>query len=140
MLAKHAQHVVLVHFPIALFLAGFAFDLMDAWKPRHGFDLVAYCNVAFAGVTAIPTVLTGILAWLWGLEGRRLHGLLLLHLVFGCAAAGLILTSGFLHWMGRRQVSPGWRRLRFGLESLAAATLLAAAHLGGFVSGVNSTF
>ena len=27
LLAKHAQHVVLIHFPIALFLAGVAFDL-----------------------------------------------------------------------------------------------------------------
>jgi uncharacterized membrane protein len=26
LLAKHAQHVVLVHFPIALFLTGVAFD------------------------------------------------------------------------------------------------------------------
>jgi uncharacterized membrane protein len=26
LLAKHAQHVVLIHFPIALFMAGGAFD------------------------------------------------------------------------------------------------------------------
>ena len=27
-LAKHAQHVVLIHFPIALFLAGVALDFL----------------------------------------------------------------------------------------------------------------
>ena len=27
LLAKHAQHVVLIHFPIALFMVSFAFDL-----------------------------------------------------------------------------------------------------------------
>ena len=38
-LAKHAQHVVLIHFPIALFIVGVAFDsacTMDeaGWLPR----------------------------------------------------------------------------------------------------------
>ena len=28
LLAKHAQHVVLIHFPIALFIAAVAFDLI----------------------------------------------------------------------------------------------------------------
>ena len=28
LLAKHAQHVVLIHFPIALFISAVAFDLM----------------------------------------------------------------------------------------------------------------
>jgi len=31
LLAKHAQHVVLIHFPIALFLTGFVFDLTARW-------------------------------------------------------------------------------------------------------------
>ena len=33
-LAKHAQHVVLIHFPIALFIAGVAFDFMATWTRR----------------------------------------------------------------------------------------------------------
>jgi uncharacterized membrane protein len=28
LLAKHAQHVVLIHFPIALFIAGVTFDFL----------------------------------------------------------------------------------------------------------------
>jgi len=34
LLAKHAQHVVLVHFPIALFITGVAFDLAAQWTKR----------------------------------------------------------------------------------------------------------
>jgi hypothetical protein len=38
--AKHAQHVVLIHFPIALFIAGVAFDFFSALdetaKPGRG--------------------------------------------------------------------------------------------------------
>jgi len=39
--AKHAQHVVLIHFPIALFIIGVVFDFLGQWKgsacwwPRH---------------------------------------------------------------------------------------------------------
>lgn len=138
--ARHAQHVVLIHFPIALFLTGFAFDLADSWKPGRSFGKVAYCNVVFAAAFALPTVLTGFLAWQWELEGRRLHGILLLHLVFGCCAAGLVLASGLLHWIGRRQIGSRGKRLRLWLECLAAVAIMVAAHLGGFVSGVNSTF
>jgi uncharacterized membrane protein len=32
LLEKHAQHVVLIHFPIALFMASFAFDLLARWR------------------------------------------------------------------------------------------------------------
>jgi uncharacterized membrane protein len=31
LLAKHAQHVVLIHFPIALFIAGVPFDFTAQW-------------------------------------------------------------------------------------------------------------
>jgi uncharacterized membrane protein len=34
LLAKHAQHVVLIHFPIALFITAVAFDLIAQWTKR----------------------------------------------------------------------------------------------------------
>ena len=34
LLAKHAQHVVLVHFPIALFLTAVGFDLAAQWMKK----------------------------------------------------------------------------------------------------------
>ena len=37
LMARHAQHVVLVHFPIALFIVGVAFDLAALWKQRRAF-------------------------------------------------------------------------------------------------------
>jgi uncharacterized membrane protein len=41
LLARHAQHVVLIHFPIALFIAGVTFDLMAQWTKRHGLQAAA---------------------------------------------------------------------------------------------------
>jgi hypothetical protein len=72
--AKHAQHVVLIHFPIALFIAGVVLDFIATRTHRKDLALVAYCNFYGALLTAVPTVLTGLLAWQWELEGRRLKG------------------------------------------------------------------
>ena len=45
-LAKHAQHVVLIHFPIALFLAAVAFDFIARWTKRRGWADAAYLQPA----------------------------------------------------------------------------------------------
>ena len=42
LLAKHAQHVVLIHFPIALFMASFAFDLLALWRRDRNLATAAY--------------------------------------------------------------------------------------------------
>ena len=42
LLAKHAQHVVLVHFPIGLFIAAVAFDAAALWTKRRGLLEAAY--------------------------------------------------------------------------------------------------
>ena len=138
--AKHAQHVVLIHFPIALFLVGVVFDVLAAWKQEPSLASVAFFNVILAAVAVIPTALTGVTAWQWELEGRRLHGILLLHLIFAAVASCLVLVCGYMHWMARRRDTTRRRSLRIALELLASAAIMAAAHLGGFVSGVNSTF
>ena len=45
LLAKHAQHLVLIHFPIGLFLAAVAFDLIALWTKRRGLADAAYYNL-----------------------------------------------------------------------------------------------
>ena len=48
LLARHAQHVVLIHFPIALFLTAVAFDLVAQWTKRPGLTDGAYYNLLVA--------------------------------------------------------------------------------------------
>src|SRR5439155_8020730 len=78
--AKHAQHVVLVHFPIALFLTGTLFDFAARYTRRSALARAASLNTASAAATVVPVVVTGLLAWQWQLDGVRLKGSLLLHL------------------------------------------------------------
>lgn len=44
-LAKHAQHVVLIDFPIALFQTGVMFDFIVHWTKNRVLAAVAYHNL-----------------------------------------------------------------------------------------------
>src|SRR5271168_1993694 len=90
LLAKHAQHVVLIHFPIALFITAVAFDLIAQWTKRRSLADTAYYNVLVAAISTIPVLVTGILAWQFQLEGQKLKGILLLHLLSACVSTVLI--------------------------------------------------
>src|SRR6476619_808624 len=106
LLARHAQHVVLIHFPIALFLVGIAFDFAAQWKRSAAFAAVSYYNLTVAAFTSVPVVVTGLIAWHWQLGGQKLKGTLLVY--------------------------------RLPLGAVAAAVVAVTAHLGGFLSGVNT--
>ena len=135
--AKHAQHVVLIHFPIALFIAGAAFDFLAHWTKRQSLAAAAYCNFLAAAVVSVPTMITGLLAWQWQLEGQRLKGTLLLHLIFGIASGTLICVVWLIHWSARRAQNEKLRLFCLPLEALTAVLLAVTGHLGGFLSGVN---
>ena len=79
--AKHAQHVALVHFPIALIVAGAGFDLPSQRKQDLVMLRAAYFTVIAVAIAAVPAVVTGILAWQLQFEGKVLRGNLKLHLL-----------------------------------------------------------
>jgi len=135
--AKHAQHVVLIHFPIALFIIGVLFDFLAHRTRRRVLAAAAYCNLFAAALATIPVLITGILAWQWELDGQRLKGILLIHLVFGLVSSLLIWIVWLIHLRAKRKqgaVLPGYR---LPIEAVAVAILTVTGHLGGFLSGVN---
>jgi len=136
-LAKHAQHIVLIHFPIALFMSGVLLDLLSRFKRFSQFANAAYLNLSLAAAFVPPTILTGLLAWHFALAGQRLKGLLLWHMVAAITAALLVLTSWWLHWRGRKHDSQALPRSRIVIEIIGVALVALTAHLGGFLSGVN---
>jgi len=146
LLAKHAQHVVLIHFPIALFISGVAFDLIAQWTKRRGMADAAYYNLLAAAISTVPVLATGVLAWQFQLEGQKLKGVLLLHLVLACVSSVLIWLVWWVHSRARRQAatlpgisSPSYSlpTYRLAIELLAVGVVALTGHLGGFLSGVN---
>jgi len=137
-LAKHAQHVVLIHFPIALFIAGVGFDLVSRGKLASRSASAAYFNLAAAAVMTLPTVVTGLLAWQFVLDGKKIKGLLLWHLLAACSATVLIIASWWMHWRARKAAASALPGYRIPVELLGVLTVGLTAHLGGFLSGVNT--
>jgi uncharacterized membrane protein len=137
LLAKHAQHVVLIHFPIALFIIGVLFDVLARGAKRSLFAAAAYCNLAAAAIATLPVLATGILAWQFALEGKRLKGILLQHLVLGCVSTVIIWVVFWIHARSRRNNGEALPSYRWPIEALAVAIVTLTGHLGGFLSGVN---
>ena len=135
--AKHAQHVVLIHFPIALFIIGVLFDFLAQWKKQRVLATAAYYNLLVAAIATVPVIVTGIVAWQWDLDGQKLKGILLMHLVMGCASTVLIWAVWFIHRQTRpnqEETLPGYR---LPIEAVAVFVVALTGHLGGFLSGVN---
>ena len=111
LLAKHAQHVVLVHFPIALFVSAVSFDLVAQLMKRRSLADAAYYNLLVAAISTLPVLATGVLAWQFQLEGQKLKGVLLLHLIFACLSTAMIWLVWYLHFRSRRRVQtlPSYR-------------------------------
>jgi uncharacterized membrane protein len=137
-MAKHAQHVVLIHFPIALFITGVAFDLFSRGKRASQLASAAYFNLSLAAVSVFPVVATGLLAWQFALEGERIKGLLLLHMIAASFGALLVIASWWIHWQARKSDSSALPQYRVPVELLGVAAIALTAHLGGFLSGVNT--
>src|ERR1700728_847286 len=103
LLAKHAQHVVLIHFPIALFITAVAFDVIAQWTKQRGLAAAAYYNMLVAAISTLPVLATGLLAWQFQLEGQKLKGILLQHLVLACVSTVMIWTVWWVHFRARRR-------------------------------------
>jgi uncharacterized membrane protein len=134
--AKHAQHPVIIHFPIALFIISVGFDLVALWRRDPAMAKAAYYNLLTAALTTPLAVVSGLLAWEWQLEGAKLKGNLLLHMIFALTASGMILLlCGWrVHQRRYPQRTPGIIYIAFALATVLLISI--AGHLGGFVSGI----
>ena len=137
LLAGHAQHPVIIHFPIALFIASVVFDLLAVWRKQPMFAAVAYYNLLGAALTIPIAIATGLGAWQWQLEGATIKGNLRLHMI--CAVTSALLIF-FLSWIRSRTRSKA-SSLSIGywaLTLIALAVITLTGHLGGILSGVES--
>ena len=137
LLAKHAQHVALIHFPIALIVVSVLFDLLSLRGQSVALLRAAYYTIIVAAISTVPTIATGILAWQLQLEGKGPKGNLKLHMILAISSSVMIWLVYWLHYKEQRkpQVNPSGIRLTVGI--VAAAMTLLTGHVGGFISGVN---
>lgn len=131
---KHGNHPVLVHFPIALFLIGFLFDVIGIKKRQPVLLTAGYYNLLVAAISSLPTIATGLLAWQWQFGGAPLESFLLYHLICGIVTSLLLFT---LLGMRRKAQANPESGLSAGYWVLAALTLImvmVTGHIGGFLA------
>jgi uncharacterized membrane protein len=137
LVAPHAQHPVIVHFPIALFIMSAVFELLAIWRKQPLFATVAYYNLVAAAISIPFTIATGLAAWQWQLEGATLKGNLRLHLVFALTTSAIILVLCWKRFRLRsknQQPAPAY----FGLMAFGLLMITLTGHLGGILSGVET--
>jgi uncharacterized membrane protein len=137
LLAPHAQHPVIVHFPIALFIISAIFEVLAVWRKQPLFATVAYYNLLCAAISIPFTIATGLAAWKWQLEGATVKGNLRLHLVSAIITGTIILV---LYWRRSRLQSNGRqpKATYFALITLGLLMITITGHLGGILSGVEA--
>jgi uncharacterized membrane protein len=114
-----------------------AFDFFGQWKKSGKLATAAYLNLLLAAISTLPVVATGLVAWQWALEGQKLKGILLMHLVLGCLSSVLIWFVFWIHLRARRHAGKSLPAYRLPVEAVAVLLVGLTAHLGGFLSGVN---
>jgi len=137
LMAGHAQHPVIVHFPIALFIASAVFEVLAIWRRQPVLAAVAYFNLVAAAMTVPFAIVTGLGAWQWQLEGATLKGNLRLHMIFALTTAVLILG---LCWKRLRLRAKGKApgASYFVVMALGLMMITLIGHLGGILSGVEA--
>jgi uncharacterized membrane protein len=137
LLARHAQHPVIVHFPIALFIASAIFEILAAWRKQPIFAAVAYFNLVGAAFSIPFTIATGLAAWQLQLEGAALKGNLQLHLIFALTTATLILGLCYRRFRLRsKNERPNLSY--FVVMTIALMMITLTGHLGGIVAGLET--
>src|SRR3981189_3601484 len=124
--ARHAQHVVLVHFPIGLCLTAVIFEVLGKWRKNAALISAAYYNQLAAAIASLPVIVTGLLAWHYQLEGARLKGNLLVHVFFGVALGILMWAVVALY----RRSDGVWTKCRYLMQFFTALAIAIAGHLG----------
>src|SRR5580704_3825887 len=136
-LAKHAQHVALVHFPIALIFVSVLFDLLSLREQSLALLRAAYYTVIVAAISAVPTIATGLLAWQLQFEGKGPKGNLKLHMILALSSSVMIWLDCWLRIKEQREPGGIPPSIRLAIGGLTAVLTMLTGHVGGFVSGVN---
>jgi uncharacterized membrane protein len=134
----HAQHPIIVHFPIALFVFSLFLDVLGIRTRNRALNAAAYYNLVAAAVTGVLAVITGLLAWRFAFGGEPLTSdrWLFFHLVLGVITTLLMLALWAIRAKQPINADQPLSRAYIILGALTLCVISVTGHFGGIVSGI----
>lgn len=133
----NAYHIMLVHFPIALWSTAALIVLLRALSDgtlARSADRVLAPLLLFAAVLGALGFVAGLLVW--PIEAVVNSPLARNHLLMGAWSLAFWALLGMLRWLGGEQVWHGlWRWSMLGLAGLGMALQTVTGTLGGYLAG-----
>lgn len=130
----NAFHPAVVHFPIALFLAGVLLDLVGYVRNDRTLLHAGWYNLVLAAVSTFGAMATGVAAMI--LLDLPFAGLIRMHATAAVVGSAVLLALVALRVHRHEAMSPRRRIVYFVLATVGVALIGGAGHLGGmFVFG-----
>lgn len=131
---KNAFHPAIVHFPIALFIAGLVLDLFGLIGRNKALLLAGWYNLVLAAISSLVAVGTGVAAM--GFIHLPYKGLIFQHLLYAVGAAFTMWIMVSLRVHRHEEMNIPLRVAYFVLAAVGLVFISYAGHLGGvFVYG-----
>jgi uncharacterized membrane protein len=131
---KNAFHPAIVHFPIALFMAGLFLDALGMWKKHKTLLLAGWYNLLLGAISTLASIASGLAAMTF--MHLPFKGLIFNHLVLACIGTVIMWAMVALRYKRHDKMSTGLRAVYYVLAVIGCILIAYSAHLGGdFVYG-----
>lgn len=131
---KNAFHPAIVHFPIALFLAGLFLDVLGMWKKHTTLLVAGWYNLVLGAISTLAGIASGLTAM--AIMHLPYKGLIFNHLILASVGAGIMWALVALRYKRHDKMSTGLRVVYYVLATIGVVLIAWSAHLGGaFVYG-----
>jgi uncharacterized membrane protein len=126
---KNAYHPAIVHFPIALFIAGLLLDFAGIVGRRESLLLAGWYNLILAALSSVTAIITGIGAMLF--QKLPFSGLIPQHMLSAVVGALVMWMMVALRVRQHSAMTKPVRVLYFVLAVAGLALISYSGHLGG---------
>lgn len=131
---KNGYHPAIVHFPIALFVAGLFLDFLGLLKKNKELLFAGWINLVLASVSTLGGIASGV--WAMALMKLPYRGLIFEHITYAVVSSAIIAVMVAMRLHRHEKMNLPLRVVYYILAAACLFLISWAGHLGGvFVYG-----